>query len=416
MDAAVAGVAVGAELQDAIAGASRFGADPAGGVTRGAWSPELFALYDELGEQARLLGLTSRVDEAGNLLLRWEVGTGQAVAIGSHLDTVPNGGSYDGTLGVLAGLEAVRRLRRDGFVPAQPVWIVAFMDEEGARFGTSLFGSRAFVGEPLDGLADRSDGAGISLREAMSEAGFAFEAVDAARRVGELGCYLELHIEQGPVLESAALDLGIVTGICGIAGFRVGLAGEAGHAGTVPSDMRRDALVGAARVVLAVHDFANRAGGDVRATVGMLDVRSGAANVIPGDVELSVDVRAGTADALDAAADWLRDTVAAIADEGALVVEIQQTHRADPIAMDASLIEALEEAAIATGARTGRLVSGAGHDAMVLAPHVPAGMLFVPSDGGVSHTPQENTSATHCDGGTEALVAAIRRLDGRFER
>src|SRR5438034_5374153 len=200
--------------------AARFGGDEDGGVTRLAWTAELFAAYDWLAGELRALGLEAAVDAAGNLVGRWQAGSGAAVVVGSHLDTVRRGGRFDGTLGVLTGLEAIRLLQSWGVEPARPIRLVSFMDEEGARFGTALFGSRAFAGADVAGLGERRDSEGISLREAMAAHGRDLERVVAARAVDDAAAYLELHIEQGPVLERAGVDLGIVTAITGVVTFR----------------------------------------------------------------------------------------------------------------------------------------------------------------------------------------------------
>src|SRR5712692_1671329 len=212
------------------------------GVTRFAWSAELDAAQGWLAAELRSLGLEAEVDPAGNLIGRWTSGAGAPVLVGSHLDTVPRGGRFDGTLGVLAGLHAIRLLMERGVQPERPIWLASFMDEEGARFGTALLGSRAFVGEDLSALGDRRDEHGVSLREAMAALGFDFEQLPEARRINEVGAYLELHIEQGPVLERAGADIGVVTGIVGLIGFQARLVGEANHAGTTPMELRRDAL------------------------------------------------------------------------------------------------------------------------------------------------------------------------------
>src|SRR4051794_14817997 len=202
-----------------IEAAARFGGEGTG-VTRLAWSPELRAVLGWLTAQLEELGLEVELDAAGNLIGRWEAGDGPAVAVGSHLDTVPSGGRYDGALGVLSGLQAIRLLKQQGVEPKRPLWLVSFMDEEGARFGAALFGSRAFVGKDLADLGERRDADGISLREAMAARGFDFDALPKARGIDGVGAYLELHIEQGPVLETEGIEIGIVTGIVGLIGFR----------------------------------------------------------------------------------------------------------------------------------------------------------------------------------------------------
>src|SRR5688572_4661035 len=206
-----------------------------GGVSRFAWTPELAQANEWLMRKLEELGLATELDAAGNVVGRWDEVKGSAVVVGSHLDTVPRGGRYDGALGVLAALDVVRRLKEDGTAPRRPLWVVSFNDEEGSRFQTGMLGSRAFVGD-----LDLEDWRRRGVADAMAAAGFDFERLPRARAVDGVGAYLELHIEQGPVLEQEGIDLGVVTAISGLLGFRVRLTGEANHAGTTPMTTRRD--------------------------------------------------------------------------------------------------------------------------------------------------------------------------------
>ena len=260
------------------------------GVTRLAWSPELRSAYDWLAERCRGLGLDAEVDAAGNLLARWSVGRGPAVLMGSHIDTVPEGGRFDGALGVVGGLRAISLLREWGVEPRRPLWLAAFMDEENTRFNTALFGSRAFCGEDLGGLRDRRDADGVTLAEAMGVWGRDPDRHGEARRIDDVGHYLELHVEQGPRLEADGIDIGVVTSIVGLVGYRARVTGRTDHAGTTPMRMRRDALAGAARMVLAIRDQA-RGREDATANVGVIRVAPGSSNVVPGVCELSIDLR-----------------------------------------------------------------------------------------------------------------------------
>jgi hydantoinase/carbamoylase family amidase len=386
--------------------AARIGVDPAGGVTRFAWSPELAAANAWLVERLVELGLKTELDAAGNVLGRWEAGEGKAVLLGSHLDTVPRGGRYDGALGVLAALEVVRRLKAEGVEPRRPLWLVSFNDEEGGRFQTGMLGSRAFVGD-----LDLEDWRRRGVPEAMAAAGLDFERLPAARGIDGVGAYLELHVEQGPRLERSGVDLGIVTAVTGMLGFRARFLGEANHAGTTPMEHRRDALAGAARAVLALRDEA-RAREDMTANVGVIAVEPGGFNVIPGAAEFTLDVRSPTPTGFERSDRFVRKTLKAIAEEEGLELELAETHRKEPVALDPELQAALEEAAEAERASTTRMPSGAGHDAMVLAHHVPAAMLFVPSRGGLSHCPEEFTPPEQCELGARVLTRAVRGLVG----
>jgi allantoate deiminase len=384
--------------------AARFGAHADGGISRFAWTPELAEVNDWFIRRLEDLGLAATVDAAGNVIGRWDAGEGPAVLTGSHLDTVPRGGRFDGALGVLAALEAVRILKGQGIQPRRPLWIVSFNDEEGARFRTGMLGSRAFAGE-----IDSEDWRRRGVADAMAEAGFDFDRLGDARMVDRVGAFLELHIEQGPVLEQAGADVGIVTGIVGLLGFRARFLGEANHAGTTPMGLRRDALAGAARAVLALRDEARRRD-DMTANVGMCTVAPGGFNVIPDVADFSVDVRSPTPEGFAHVDGFVRDTLARIAADESLGLELEETHRLEPVPLAPELQDLLERAAGREGATHMRMASGAGHDAMVLGRHVPAAMLFVPSRGGISHNPDEYTAPEQCELGARVLARALADL------
>lgn len=381
------------------------------GVTRLAWSADLEAALEWCAELMEDAGLAVERDGAGNLIGRWSVGPGPAVLAGSHLDTVPSGGAFDGALGVLGAIDAVRELKASGLEPRRSIWVAAFMDEEGVRFGASMLGSRAFSGEDVTGLGDRADATGLSVREAMSALGRDFSKVDGADAIDGVGAYLELHVEQGPVLERNGVDLGVVTEITGMTGMRLRFEGRARHAGSTPMDARHDALVGAARFVTELRDRA-REDGELRATVGALEPVPGAANVIPGEAVLSVDLRSTSEDGLDMAVSKARELAKGIAAEEELHYELVELYRHSPLPMDGELIDLLEASAAEAGARTMRLPSGAAHDASVIGRHVPAGMLFVPSHDGISHAPDEHSEGPACELGARVLAIALRRLAG----
>jgi hydantoinase/carbamoylase family amidase len=282
--------------------------------------------------------------------------------------------------------------------------VVSFNDEEGSRFQTGMLGSRAFCGE-----LDLDDWRRRGVGDAMARAGFDFERLPRARGVEGVGAYLELHIEQGPVLEQSGEDLGIVTAITGLLGFRVKLLGAANHAGTTPMDGRRDALAGASRIVLELRQEA-RVREDMTANVGIVSVEPGGFNVIPGLAEFTIDVRSPTAEGFERAEAFVRETVKRVAAEEGLGMEISATHRKPPVALDQGLQDELVAAADSEGASYRRMPSGAGHDAMVLAHHVPAAMLFVPSRGGISHSPDEYTPPEQCELGARVLARAVRAL------
>jgi allantoate deiminase len=387
--------------------AAAIGADPEGGVTRLAWTSELAEATAWVAGKFEELGLRSEIDAAGNLIARWPASGGSAVMVGSHLDTVPRGGAFDGALGVLAALDAVRRLRGEGFEPARPIWVAAFMDEEGTRFGSSLFGSRAFCGEDLSPALDARDRDGTTVAAAMADVGLSAQRIAEAVGIDRVGSYIELHVEQGPILFSRGIRLGLVESICGVLGYRVSLRGETNHAGTTPMDMRGDAVVGAARAVLGLRDRAMLRD-DLRVTVGKINALPGARNVVAGECEFSVDLRPVTPEAFAGHEPWLRDVIERAAAQEGLAASIVCEYALEPTIMDPGVLDALAAAAEQEAIEPLRMSSGAGHDAMILGRHVPAGMLFVPSRDGVSHSPRVWTDPADCELGARVLANALR--------
>jgi hydantoinase/carbamoylase family amidase len=350
-------------------------------------TPALGRAADSVAAWMEEAGLTVRRDAVGNLVGRTD-GVGPAFVLGSHLDTVPNAGRYDGPLGILVGLAVVERLSAGGARPAVPLELVAFADEEGTRFGTAYLGSAAFVGSFERAWLDLSDDEGVTLGSAILAAGGDPEAA-ASSPAPSLAGYLEVHIEQGPVLEREGLPVGVVTAIAGQSRVRVVARGEAGHAGTVPMAARRDALAAAAEVVLAVERVGRSTDGLV-ATVGSLELSPNVGNVVPGEARLLLDVRHADDAVRAQAAETIRVDVERIA--SARGVDASWTLRYDTPAVElaAGLRGRLEAAVEAAGHPVRSLVSGAGHDAVMLSRVCPAAMLFVRCAGGISHDPRES--------------------------
>lgn len=380
--------------------------EPGPGVTRMAWSEELRAANAWLTDRLQALGLAVTVDAAGNVFGRWDAGDGTPVLVGSHLDSVPHGGRFDGPLGVVSALHAVGALRAAGVQPQRPIWIVSWTDEEGPRFGTGLLGSRAFAGQDVSHYGDRTDAGGSTLPEAMRAFGLDYARIDEARGVDAIGAYLELHIEQGPRLQDAGIDVGAVTGLVGLMSFDVVFEGQANHAGTTPMDVRRDALCAAARTALAIREQALERTGTV-ANVGFVRVEPGASNVIPGRAELIIEMRSGDRAVWEQIPQIVRATAEQAARDEGVAVTCRERHRLEPAAFDAELVAVIEEAAAIECASVTRLFSGAGHDGMSLAGHVPAAMVFVPSVNGISHSPQEYSEPEACAIGTRVLARTL---------
>jgi hydantoinase/carbamoylase family amidase len=361
----------------------------------------------------REAGMAVRTDAIGNVIGRYEGASAgaKALLIGSHFDSVRNGGMYDGNLGILLGIACVDELNRRGERLPVAIEVAAFADEEGARFQTGMLSSRALVSGFDPKLLERRDAQGVTLEDAMRVAGLdPARAAEARIDPSGLAAYLEVHIEQGPVLLSEGHALGVVTSIAAGARHAMTVTGVAGHAGTVPMPMRHDALAAVAEMVLAIERRCS-AGGSLVGTVGLLEVTDGTGNVIPGQVRFMVDIRAGDGETLAAAQRDVFAELEAIAKRRGVRLEGNRTHdvRAVPCTpwMQEQVARAIERVTGSAPAR--RLASGAGHDAMILAEIAPVGMMFVRCGaGGVSHNPAETVSAEDAGLALRALVQFVR--------
>jgi N-carbamoyl-L-amino-acid hydrolase len=391
---------------------ARFGADEDGGVTRPGFSEADNAARAYLAAHARAAGLVADIDEAGNLIVRRPGGPPQrpVLLLGSHLDTVLHGGRLDGAYGVVAAIEVVRALVAAESLRYEPV-AVGFSNEEGALFACPFFGSKALVGR-VEPIGDMRDLDGRPLDDALRAAGGDLAAVArAAWPAGAVAGYLELHIEQGPVLEVTGIPIGVVEAITGRTVLDIEVVGEQNHAGTTPMDMRHDALVTAAKLVLAIEHVSTVRGLCSVSTVGQLDVRPGSTNVVPGSVRLTADLRDGVATRLAAAEAAVRADADRLAAQASLVVEVGVGLRTRPTDTDPALREMIAGAAKDLGLATLTMFSGAGHDAQIVAEAAPVGMVFVPSRAGISHAPAESTDERHLiDGANVLLGAALRAV------
>jgi len=351
-------------------------------------------------------GATVRRDAAANLFARFG-GEGQAILVGSHLDSVPEGGRFDGALGVLCAVEALQTLVDAKAHLRRPIEVVAWADEEGARFGVGLFGSTATFGRLASGVGDRRDRDGVSIADALRALGERGDPAAARRDPSELFAYLELHIEQGPRLERAGSPLGVVSDIVGIYHARVTMRGRADHAGATVMTARADALAAASEIVLAVERIA-RGRLDAVGTVGEIAVRPGAKNVVPGECVFSLDLRA--AQDHDGLVGEVLAAVAGVASARAVEASVDELAHVPVTALDPRIRDVLKKAARSVGVDAPELVSGAGHDAQNPAlSGVATGMIFVRSSGG-SHTPREFASIDDAALGAQALANAIKEL------
>jgi allantoate deiminase len=353
-------------------------------------------------------GLKAKIDAAGNVVARYEGRRAGAPALmlGSHIDTVRDAGWYDGNYGALAALAVVESLSGRDERLDHAIEIVAFGDEEGVRFRTTLTGSRALAGNYPEDILDQKDADGVLMRDALISFGGDPERAGSLRRSG-VAAFVEAHIEQGPRLEAEGLPLGVVTAINGATRLEVVVDGVAGHAGATPMNLRRDALAAAAEIMLAIEERACREP-DLVATVGRLEAWPGAANVIPGHVQFSVDLRApGDANRAAALAD-VEARIFAIAETRGVQASIAKSHEANAYVCDSNLVAGLAKAVEAVGVPPRLLPSGAGHDTMAMGRLCPAGMLFIRCKGGVSHNPLESITVEDCAIGLKALTQFAR--------
>ncbi|WP_405406176.1 Zn-dependent hydrolase [Paracoccus sp. Ld10] len=406
-------------IEALIEGIDGFNATPGRGTTRLTYSPEYRAARNFVAGRMVEAGLQVREDAVGNVFGRLEGARPDLapILVGSHLDSVPNGGRFDGPAGVVAGIETAFLFRDLGLRPDRPIEVVAMIEEEGTRFGGGLFGSRLLTGQ-LDPavLDDLCDDAGVSAAQAMTDYGLdPARAGQAALLPGSVHAFLELHIEQGPVLEAEGQDIAIVDRIVGLAQLRVTVRGQAGHAGTTPMDQRRDALAGAVGILSLLPDLARQVGRQSVLTVGKMEVLPGGANVIPDLVTFTVDLRAPAEEDVLRLIEMVQGAVAHAQGNG-LTAQVERQLYAPPTPLSEQIHAALSAQAETLGVSHRVMVSGAGHDAMIMAGFAPTGLIFVPSRGGISHAPEEWTDYDQLARGIDVIFATIRQMSGATPR
>jgi N-carbamoyl-L-amino-acid hydrolase len=397
-------------IEGRIQALSQYGANPEGGVSRVAFSEADLAGREDIKALMRDAGLDVRVDTAGNLIGRRagrEDGA-PTILFGSHIDSVPGGGNYDGDVGVIGAIEVIELLNEHGIVTRHPLEVVSFTDEEGG-----LTGSRAMVGNLGGEALQIVSHSGLTIADGIRRVGGDPDRLDlAARQPGELAAYIELHIEQGAILDEADIDIGVVEGIVGIRWWDVTVEGMANHAGTTPMDRRRDALVSAAELTLAINRVARELEGRQVATVGRIQAFPGAANVVPGKVMMSLEIRDLDAAKMQQVFELIEDEARGIAEANATPIIFAELDAAAPPApTDERVRNIIARAADELGLSWQRMPSGAGHDAQDLAKIAPIGMIFVPSVGGISHSPREFTSAQDMANGAGVLLRTVLAID-----
>ena len=397
---------------------SRIGIGDRGSVTRLVFSIKELRSRQFLIHQMRQIGLQIHIDRIGNIFGRLDGANAKTAAllVGSHLDTVVHGGKFDGTLGVIAALEAARTLKEQKIVLQSPVEVVCFVGEESSRFGYSTLGSSLMAGE-VQGkdLAHAADAQGTKLEDILASMGIYRSNLRSMRRhPSTIKAYLELHIEQGPILEAKKKPIGIVTSIAAPTRFRVVFTGQADHSGTTPMEMRRDALVAASELIVAVEKVCRRYShveqGRVVGTVGAMKIEPGVINAIPGRAELSVDIRSISAEAKKRVVQLVQAQIGEIARRRNIEAEILPLREEDPVPLDKRLVRLLKECCEVRNIAYEVMPSGAGHDAMQMAKITAAGMLFIPSRRGISHSPLEWSEPEDICLGAQLLLDSMIRV------
>lgn len=398
----------GARLVSRLADLARLGAIEGGGSSRLALTDDDRAGRDLVVTWMADLGLDVTVDVVGNIVGTWSVGSGAPVMTGSHIDTVRTGGRYDGNLGVLAGLEVIETLMAAGLEPPRPLAVAVFSNEEGARFQPDMLGSLVYVG-------------GLAVEDALSTVSIdGCRYGDELQRIGYAGplpcpappphAFVELHIEQGPVLEREGIRFGAVTGVQGISWQEIHLEGQSNHAGTTPMDLRHDPAVVAARIAVFLRDLADRYGGHQVCTVGRIDLHPNLINVVPKSATLTLDVRNTDEHLLRKAEAEITAYIDDVATREGVRVTRRTLARFEPVEFDARVVEIVQRRIEALGASSRRLPSGAGHDAQMLARVCPTAMIFTPSRLGISHNPAEHTDDVDLIDGTQILLEVMMDL------
>jgi allantoate deiminase len=398
------------EMQSLIETLGQIGEQPGGGIIRHVYDPAWRAALDQLGAWLRDAGLEVRHDAVGNLFGRIEGDSPRTVLTGSHVDTVVLGGRYDGGLGILSAVAALRSLKQHLGKPRRSLEMVALCEEEDSRFHGNFWGTRGMLGliEPAE-LTELTDADGVSIGDAMREAGLSPEQFRDAVRT-DLEAFIELHIEQGRILYDEQLPLGVVDTITGLYRFRVTIEGRTDHAGTTPMDLRRDPLQAAAQFAMEMTQLVVDVGRPAVVTNGWWDVRPGAWNIVPGHVEFSVDLRHPDEAVKQRLAAQIRQLGLDITARRGVSISYEVASDVRPMDMHAEIKGELQAAADACEVRWIPMVSGAGHDSQVMATAVPTAMLFVPSVEGRSHSAAEYTSPEDAARGATVLAVALQRL------
>ena len=397
----------GDRLWDSLMRMAQIGATPKGGVCRLALTDLDLESRDLLSEWCASEGCDRKIDPMGNLFFR-RLGTSsddRPVGAGSHLDSQPTGGKFDGAYGVLAALEVIRTLNDNDVSTDLPVELVVWTNEEGSRFPPAMIGSAIYAGVfDLEYGHSRADLDGRTMGEELKRIGY---LGDSLPKDHQFSAFFEAHIEQGPILEEMELPIGVVTGVQGVNWYDVTITGEETHAGPTPMDKRRDALRGASELLPKIYQIAWDAGFDARITLGEFRIYPGSRNTVPSRVEFSIDMRHPKMSEFDRLDQQIKDTVAQFAEQSNLDAEIDHIWRSPPIEFNPECIEAVRSSAKTCGYEFNEMVSGAGHDSVYISGVAPTSMIFVPCDDGVSHNEFENISKEQAEAGANVLLHSV---------
>lgn len=400
------------EVEDIRDWLANFGPDPAGGMSRLLFTKDWLDAQTALRQRFEDLGMEAEFDEVGNLYgtLRGTSGSGRAVACGSHVDTVVQGGKLDGALGIFGGYLAVKDLLERYGRPSKDLMVISMAEEEGSRFPFVFWGSKNLVGKvdpaEIEGIADAE---GTYFTDAMRDCGFG-PRTSATSKADAINAFVELHIEQGNTLEMEGLEVGVVNAIVGQRRYNIRLKGEANHAGTTLMRYRHDVVEVFAQIVSESLAKAKAAGDPLVLTFGHIEVVPNTVNVVPGEAMFTMDCRHTSKETLVAFTEEIEADMARIACEHGVAIEVDRWMDEDPVPMSPEVVGTIEDVCKRSGAHWRPMHSGAGHDSQIIAPHIPTGMIFVPSKGGISHNPAEYTSPEELAAGINVLAETLHEL------
>lgn len=398
------------KVKERIDWISQYSIDESGGLTRLLYSPEWKKTQELMRTEYESMGFVSQYDSVGNLYITLQGETDETIMIGSHIDTVKNGGSLDGQFGIVAGLITLEYLQTNFGKPKKSICVVSLAEEEGSRFPFTFWGSKNLVKsvdyKDVVNLVDEND---ITFESAITQAGFSPRAEDEDF-LKNVSAFIEIHIEQGQILEQEKLQVGLVTDIVGQKRYRVEVLGQANHAGTTPMSYRKDALLASSKMISYVSELARELSKEMVATVGQLEVSPNSSNVIPGKVNFTIDVRHKDSQLLEEYDKQIQDLLKEVANQDKVEVSINQYMDGYPVPLDKNLLIKVEETCQKLDLSYKQMVSGAGHDAQILAPVIPTALIFVPSINGISHNPAEETKLEDLAIGNELLIELIKEL------